>query len=261
MSRLIQIFNFGPSLLNIFAMPSKTLRKDLIDSFLLSMVTRDIFLPPENLEEYSLNLQKDLETLALLEETRYLNERPPVPKRGNLDLAWEFSQDPAHHHRFINMLRVSPLVFLSLLDLIEDHNVFRNDANLSQTPVEKQLAVALFRMGRYGNGASVEDIARGAGCSEGSVENYTNRCFEAILSLQGQFVKKLTPAEKEIEKEWMDNHLGFRGSWRDGWVMYDGTIVVLYRKPGKDGDAYFTRKANYGLNVQVCDHLTGRKVD
>jgi hypothetical protein len=169
-------------------MPLKSLRKDLIDTFLLSMATRDIFSPPESLEEYSLNLQKDLETIVLLEETRYLNGRPPVPKHGNLSLAWEFSQDPAHHLRFINMLRVSPLVFLRILDLIEDHYVFRNDANLAQTPVEKQLAVTLFRMGRYGNGASVEDIARAAGCSEGSVENYTNRCFEAILSLQAQFV-------------------------------------------------------------------------
>ncbi|KAF8797443.1 hypothetical protein BYT27DRAFT_7237260 [Phlegmacium glaucopus] len=204
-------------------MPSKPLRKDLIDSFLLSMATQDIFLPPENLEEYSLNLQKDLEIIALLEETHYLNGRPPVPKCGNIDLAWEFSQDPAHHHRFINMLRVSPLVFLTVLDLIEDHKVFKNDTNLGQTPIEQQLAVTLFRMGRYGNGASIEDIARAAGCSE---------------------------AEKEVEKEWMDNHLGFRGSWRDGWVMYDGTIVVLYRKPGKNGDAYYTRKANYGLNVQ-----------
>jgi hypothetical protein len=59
-------------------MPSKPLRRDLIDSFLLSMATRDIFSPPENLEEYTLNLQKDLELIALLEETRYLNDRPPV---------------------------------------------------------------------------------------------------------------------------------------------------------------------------------------
>ena len=125
-------------------MPSKPLRKDLIDSFLLSMAVRDVFLPPENLEEYTLNLQKDLETIALLEETCYLNGRPPVPKRGNLDLAWEFSQDPAHHHRFINMLHVSPFVFLTILDLIEDHDVFRNNTNLGQTPVEQQLAVALF---------------------------------------------------------------------------------------------------------------------
>ena len=43
------------------------------------MATRDIFSPPEDLEDYSLNLQKDLEIIALIEETRYLNGRPPVP--------------------------------------------------------------------------------------------------------------------------------------------------------------------------------------
>jgi hypothetical protein len=186
-------------------MPLKPLRKDLIDTFLLSMATRNIFSPPESLEEYSLNFQKDLETIVLLEETHYLNGRPPVPKHllsqntscpktppvpkhGNLYLAWEFSQDPAHHQHFINMLRVLPLVFLRILDLIKDHNVFRNDTNLAQAPVEKQLAVTLFQMGRYGDGVRVEDIACAAGCLEGSVENYTNCCFEAILSLQAQFV-------------------------------------------------------------------------
>jgi len=55
----------------------------------------------------------------------------------------------------------------------------------------------------------------------------------------------------EREKAWIDHHLGFRGTWRDGWVMYDGTIVVLYARPGLDGDAYYTHKSNYGLNLQV----------
>jgi len=86
------------------------------------------------------------------------------------------------------MLRVLPLVFLTVLDLIEDHHVFKNDTNLGQTPVEQQLAVTLYQMGRYDNGASVEDIARAAGCSEGSVENFTDHCFEAILSFHGLFV-------------------------------------------------------------------------
>lgn len=53
--------------------------------------------------------------------------------------------------------------------------------------------------------------------------------------------------------------MGFVGGWREGWLMYDGTIVVIYQKPGLNGDAYYTRKANYGLNVQVftllCDFL------
>ena len=61
----------------------------------------------------------------------------------------------------------------------------------------------------------------------------------------------LTQEEKEIEKQWIDAHVGFRGLWREGWVMYDGTIVVLHERPGFNGDAYFTRKSNYGLNVQV----------
>ena len=39
--------------------------------------------------------------------------------------------------------------------------------------------------------------------------------------------------------------------------MYDGTIVVLHAKPGLNGDAYYTRKANYGLNLQVCFSLVG----
>lgn len=122
---------------------------------------------------------------------------------------------------------------------------------VKSTLVRGQLAVTLFCMGRYGNGASIQDIARTAGCSEGSVENYTDGWFTGIESLQEIFVQKLTRAEKEQEKQWIDEHLGFKGAWRDGWVMYDGTIVVLYRRPGLNGDAYYTRKANYGLNVQV----------
>ncbi|KIM50184.1 hypothetical protein SCLCIDRAFT_71207, partial [Scleroderma citrinum Foug A] len=106
-------------------------------------------------------------------------------------------------------------------------------------------------MGRYGNGASLEDVARFAGCSEGAVELYTKRCFTAIESLHNDFVCLPTDQEKEEEKSWVNQHLGFRGTWREGWVMYDGTIVVLYAKPGLNGDAYFTRKSNYGLNLQI----------
>jgi len=33
------------------------------------------------------------------------------------------------------MPRASPLVFSTVLDLIEDHHVFKNDTHLGQTPV------------------------------------------------------------------------------------------------------------------------------
>ncbi len=75
-----------------------------------------------------------------------------------MGLAWNFVKNPGNHHRFISMLCVTPTVFQTILTLIEEHPVFTNNSNNAQTPVEQQLAVTLFRMGRYGNGALVEDI-------------------------------------------------------------------------------------------------------
>ena len=138
------------------------------------------------------------------------------------------------------MLRVSPHIFQVIVKLIKDHPIFHNNSNHAQAPVEEQLAVTLFRMGHFGNAASLEDITCEAGCLEGSVEAYTDRCFQAIMSLHNMFVHPLTSEEKEQEKEWVDEHLGFRGLWREGWVMYDGTIVVFYTHPGLNGDVYYT---------------------
>lgn len=225
---------------------------DLVNQYILSMLMRQIFTPAkEQALEQRQRQNLDISTLLSILLTCYPNGWLTIPKLGNLGLAWDFAQNPANHHCFVNMLHVTPLVFQTILTLIEDHRVFTNDSNNAQTPVEQQLAVTLFQMGRYGNGASLEDIAHQAGCSKGSVEIYMDRCFEAIESLHDLFVWRLTPVEKEVEKKWMDEHLGFKGKWREGWVMYDRTIVVLYKKPGLDGDAYYTRKGNYGLNAQA----------
>ena len=185
--------------------------------------------------------------------TRYLSPHTPVSKldQSSLSLVWEYAKDANQHERFQHMLRVSPYVFEVIYELIKDHNAFTSASNNHQTPVRDQLAVTLFRMGCYGNAASLEDIARESGCSEGSVEAFTTRCFAAIMSLHDMFVRPLKAEEKEQEKQWMDEHIGFKGLWREGWLMYDGAIVVLYAHPGLDGDAYYTRKCNYGLNLQV----------
>jgi hypothetical protein len=152
----------------------------------------------------------------------------PVPKAGSLHLDWKYTQNPDDHHHFINMLWVTPLVFSTILQLIENHHIFFNHSNNGQTSVEQQLVVTLYQMGHYGNAASVEDITQIAGCSEGSVDSYTDRCFTAIESLHDLFVHQLTAAEKEVEKKWMDENLGFKEKWQDGWLMYDGTVVVVF---------------------------------
>lgn len=238
-------------------MPRQSYRRLMIRSHIISMLVRMVFIPPvEDVgEQASLliaNLLVDLEILLKLRNTRYILPRTPVPKHSNLHLIREYAQDALFQNRFESMLRVSPYVYEVLINLLSDHVVFQSPSRMPLTPVWIQLAITLYRLGHYGNAASVRDVAQNFGFSEGAVEKFTRRCFTALESLHNSVVRELTPEEREVEKEWVDAHVGFRGLWREGWVMYDGTIVVLHERPGFNGDAYFTRKSNYGLNVQVC---------
>uniref|UniRef100_A0A0W0EUB5 Uncharacterized protein n=1 Tax=Moniliophthora roreri TaxID=221103 RepID=A0A0W0EUB5_MONRR len=124
--------------------------------------------------------------------------------------------------------------------------------NQLQAPIKLQLAITLYCLEHYGNSADVWGVACMFGCSEGLVAKATDRCFEAIDALHDLFVQPLTEEEKEIEKQWMRDQLGMeRNLWCESYMMYDGTIVVLYHQPSHQGQGYYTRKANYGLNVQV----------
>ena len=135
------------------------------------MIIRDSINPEKDVDELIKQLEMDKEILEGIRQTCCLQGHSfHIPKQQNLSLAWKYAQNPADYQHFMNMLHVSPQVFQALLCLIEDHAVFQNNSNNCQTPVEIQLAVTLYHMGHFGNGASLEDIARGSGGSEGSVE-------------------------------------------------------------------------------------------
>ena len=36
-----------------------------------------------------------------------------------------------------------------------------------------------------------------------------------------------------------------------GWYMMEQSLFYVYTKPGLNEDAYYTRKFNYGLNLQI----------
>ena len=153
-------------------------RRKLRDSYARSMLLRDLTSTPRSLEEIAAQTNIDLAVLKAIREQRYLVPREKhVVKLGNLALAWEYAQDPRDHHRFVQMLRVSPYVFNVIYELIKKHEVFQNKSNNEQHPIREQLAVFLYRMGRC---ATVKDIARAAGIAEGSLENYTQCCLTAI---------------------------------------------------------------------------------
>ena len=50
-------------------------------------------------------------------------------------------------------------------------------------------------------------------------------------------------------KQWVEAVLCY--GWQDGYCMVDGTPIILFQNPGYHGKAYFDRKSNYSLNLQV----------
>jgi len=198
-------------------------------------------------EERTIIMGMTADLLRVITETRVLNPHL-VAKCSQLDLIllnFKF-HDPK---RFRHNLRVSASTFDSLLEMIETHPVFLNDANVSQGPVNKQLAIAMFRFGHNGNAASVEAVAQWAGVSAGTVVNCTRRVMIAFLALHDSAIRWPSEDEKEKAKQWVEEVSCH--AWRDGYCMADGTPIVLFQKPGYHGEAYFDRKSNYSLNLQV----------
>jgi len=202
-------------------------------------------------EEHTITMGTTADLLQLIMQTRVLNPHI-VSKCSQMVLVLvDFKiHDPK---RFRRNLRVSSSTFDRLLEMIETHPIFSNDAINSQSPVSMQLAIAMFRFGHDGNAASVEAIAQWSGVSAGSVVNCTRRVMIAFLALHDSAIRWPSEEEKEESKEWVEGVSCF--AWRDGYCMADGTPVVLFQKPGYHGEAYFDRKCNYSLNLQVRSTL------
>ena len=198
-------------------------------------------------EERTVIMSTTADLLQIITKTRVLNPHL-VTKCSQLDLVlidFKF-HDPK---RFRHNLRVPASTFDTLLEMIETHPVFLNNAKFSQGPVNQQLAIALFRFGHNGNAASVEAVAQWAGVSAGTVVNCTRRVMISFLALHDSAIRWPSEDEKERSKEWVESVSCH--AWRDGYCMVDGTPIVLFQKPGYHGEAYFDRKSNYSLNLQV----------
>jgi hypothetical protein len=174
---------------------------------------------------------------------------PPVKKMGQLDLyLTHFRCD--HPGRFRKKLRVSPVVFDRLVELVEGHAIFHNNSNIPQLPVPTQLAIFLVRVGHYGNASSPEYVAQWAGVSVGTVINSTYRCLVAFLALHDEVVMMPPDEEKERAKEYVE--AATCPEWRSGFLLVDGTKFPLFQKPGLHGEAWFDKNKDYSIDCQVC---------
>ena len=178
-------------------------------------------------EERTIILGTTADLLQIITETCVLNPHL-VDKCSQLDLVLiDFTfHDPK---RFRHNLRVSASTFDSLLKMIETHPVFFNDAYTSQSPVNIQLAVAMFRFGHDGNGASVGAVAQWAGVSAGTIVNCTRRVMIAFLVLHDLAIHWPSEDEKEESKKWVEM-VSCYGEMVTAWSME--RLLCCFRSQG-----------------------------
>ncbi|THU87913.1 hypothetical protein K435DRAFT_680825 [Dendrothele bispora CBS 962.96] len=201
--------------------------------------------------------QHILEAMASLYVKRYPQERQPINKSGSqlklLLTDWKQNRPEI----FRSYVRMTPKAFDKLVESIQHHPVFKKD----QMEVEKQLVIALYRFGHYGNAASTIKVALWAGIGYGTVRDVTRRVMEACCDEKFRSSVLRWPSEtvREKSKQWVEEHSC--AAWRNGWLMVDGTLVPLYARPAFFGNTWFDRKSNYSMNVQLVTTPDLRIVD
>ena len=182
--------------------------------------------------------EEEFEDMVLFYESissrRYVKERVPIPKSLEFCNAIFNYPDDA----FRTIARCSKASFHRLVSKIKNHQVFNNNSKMKQASVETQLLIVLNRLGCDGNGASIDRTGLFFGRSVGTVEKFTDRIFEAILSLEKDYVFWPDAAERSAISERMDINHGLKHAVG----IVDGTPVNFYQKPGIDGETYFNRK-------------------
>ena len=196
-----------------------------------------------------------LDTLGELYSQRYLNSREGIIKDGTqlqlLLTEWKVNCPEI----FRSYLRIDPTCFDDLVTVIRDDEVFQNNSNNPQMPVDEQVAIALYCFGHYGNAASTLKVALWAGVGFGTVPLVTKRVIKALCSerFRRSALRWSSNEAKAAAKAWVEE--SSCPAWRDGWLMVDGTLVPLFMRPAFFGNTWFDRKSNYSMNVQVCQRL------
>ena len=137
--------------------------------------------------------------LAIIRK-RYIFRQPTIPKSDDFysNVLFRLDED-----RFRQEMRMTTLSFCKVLKLVADHLVFKDKGlgKKQQTCVQKQVSVALYMFGMYGNAASRGQTARHFGIAEGSVDMFVRRVIVALISHESEKVNWPDSTERKQIKE------------------------------------------------------------
>ena len=192
-----------------------------------------------------------LDVMGELYSKHYFTTREAIPKDSNQLYLLLNDYKVNRPDIFRSYLRISPECFDDVVEVIRDDEIFHNNSNNAQMPVEQQLAIALYRFGHYGNAASTMKVALWAGVGFGTVPLVSKQVIKALNSEQFRrsSVRWSSEGAKATAKASVEE--ASCPAWRDGWLMVDGTLAPLFMRPGFFSNTWFDWKSNYSMNVQV----------
>lgn len=191
-------------------------------------------------------LQKLQQLLSTVAAARYLDRTYRIPTSSE----WRLYVLPNYRDQeFRHSMRMTKAQFFTLVDLINDHPRFARRGNKPQEPVEEQLKVCLYRLGKPA--ASIQDVAERMGYSIGATYGYFWRCVDVLSSLSPRFVKWPDVARRQVIKQHFQDMSGLP----QVIGAIDGCLFPFDYAPHFEPQTFNTYKCRYCVtSVAVCDH-------
>lgn len=168
-------------------------------------------------------------------ESKWLNEVLPSCNESNFRF----------HTR---MDRRSFGVVLNVLESQCAH-VFENKSFNKQIPVAKQLHMALFTLGFYGNAASFMAGAHKYSFSVGMITNARDRVCSALFGIMHKYITWPDAEERARLCADVEKKHGYK------WCFFavDGTTHPLLIAPKMEKESFYDRKKQYSINALVTN--------
>ncbi|KAF9132562.1 hypothetical protein BGW39_011827 [Mortierella sp. 14UC] len=135
---------------------------------------------------------------AAAEKQRYFAPRK-IGLNSKAAQVYEQIRDNGTDAEYLEFVRMTKTTFLSVVaSVLKQNPIFKQTRGLE--PIEKQLAITLWRMGHHGKDAGIGDASRIFGLSEGSIMKCTQRCMEALKGIAVDVVRWPSQGEKRAIK-------------------------------------------------------------
>ena len=238
-----------------------------IEAYLESLIWQDIveytfFADEDDEEDWNEDAAEEIEDLwevyALVSGKRYWMDRTLSAGRHEGDTLYRLIYDYPDS-AFLTMFRMHRDAFWKIVELLTPHwkqteRTYRG-GRTNVRDISMQVAVGLYCLGAEGGGVERHRIS--LNISYGSTRVYLWRLIEVLCILAPDVIRWPTPAlrrENAIARERMGFNSIAAEVFNDCIGYVDGSVIILRDKPLVDHQAYFSRKKEYGFNLQaVCD--------